>query len=112
MGIENVQKVVGFGISLAEAIVAASGQATAVGRAVAMLHLLEDAPVLMGIDYAALRAEVSNLSPEDLDKLNTYLDANFDLPDADKEAKIEAAIGLVIDLAKVVVKALGEFKKP
>lgn len=100
-----------FGLSLGEAIVAASEQTSALARAAVMLHLVEDVPVLFGVDYSKIGDEVKALSPADLDELNAYIDDNFELPDAkDKEAKIEAAISVVLDLAKVAEKAVAVWK--
>lgn len=110
MGIENVKKIVGFGLSLGEAVVAAMGQPTPLAKAAAMLHLLEDVPALFGVDYAALKSEVSQLSPAELDELNRYIDDTFDIADDQKEHAIEGAIAIVIDLAKVVEKAADMWK--
>lgn len=111
MSLDNLKKVVSFGLSLGEAIVAASEQTSALARAAVMLHLVEDVPVLFGVDYSKIGDEVKALSPADLDELNAYIDDNFELPDAkDKEAKIEAAISVVLDLAKVAEKAVAVWK--
>lgn len=112
MAIENLQKVVGFGLSFAECAMKAMAATSSIGKASAMLPLLEDVPALLGVDFAALKSELSQSTPADLDTLNKYIDANFSIPDAEKEAKIEAAIGLVIDLAKLVEKAVAVVKAP
>lgn len=110
MSIENLQKVVSFGLQLGECIVSAMGASSSIGKATAMLPLLEDVPQLMGVDYAALKAELGQLQPADLDALNAYIDANFSIPDAQKQAKIEAVLSVVIDLAKVAEKAAEMWK--
>jgi len=110
--IENLKKVIGFGLDVGEALIAASAQPTPIQKAVSMLHLIEDVPVLFGVDYSLLQSEVKALVPAQLDELNAYIDANFAIPDTDKEAKIEAAIGVVIDLAKLAEKAVAMWKGP
>lgn len=111
MGIENLEKVVGFAIDLGGALMAAAKESTPLGRAAAMLHLIEDAPMLMSVDYSALEAEVKALTPEELDQLNAYIDANVSLPDADKQAKVLAVVSVVIELAKVAEKAIAMWSK-
>lgn len=110
MDIENLKKVVGFGLSVGEAVFEASSQPTALAKAASMLHLVEDVPVLFGVDYSALGGEIKSLTPDQLTELNTFIDAQFSIPDADKESKIEAAIALVIDLARVAEKAVAMWK--
>jgi len=111
MSMENLKKVVGFGLSVGEAIVAASGQPTVIAKAAIMLHLVEDVPALLGVDYAALKSEISQLTPAELDELNQYIDDNFSLPgDVAKEQAIETAVSVVIDLAKVAEKAAEMWK--
>jgi len=110
MSLENVKKVVSFGLSVGEAVLSAKSMPTVLAKVVAMLHLLEDVPVLFGLDYAALTAEVEQLTPEQLDELKDFIDNDFNVPDADKEHAIEAAIGVVVDLAKVAEKAAAMWK--
>jgi len=112
MSMENLKKVVEFGLDVGEAIIAAAAQPTPLQKGISMLHLLEDVPTLFGVDYSALQAEAKALTPELLDELNSFIDSKFSIPDADKEAKVEAAIGIVIDLAKVAEKAVAMWKGP
>lgn len=106
MNMENLKKVVGFGLSAGEAIVSSLGQSTALGKGMVFLKLVEDLPGLVGVDYAALKEEVKGLTPEQLSDLNMFIDNNFSIDDKEKEQKIEAALSIVIDLAKLVEKAI------
>lgn len=105
MSVENLKKVVGFGLSVGEAIIAAGEQSSPLAKAAAMLHLLEDVPMLFGVDYSALQAEVLSMESEQLSELNAFIDENFDIPDDAREKSIEGAIEVVIDMAKVAQKA-------
>lgn len=111
MSIENLKKIVGFGLAVGEAVLEASDKPTPLAKAAAMLHLLEDVPALFGVDYAALQSEVSQLSPEQLGELNQYIDDNFSIPDAAREQAIETAVSVVIDLAKVAERAAEMWKE-
>lgn len=106
MSMENLKKVVGFGLTVGEVIIAAAKASGPLGKAAIMLKLLEDVPSMLGVDYGSLMAEVKALTPEQLDELNVYIDDNFDIADNGKEAMIEAAISVVIDLAKIAEKAV------
>lgn len=112
MSIQNLQQVVGFGLQLSECIVGAMGATSSVGKISAMLPLMEDVPSLLGVDWAAVKAELSQLQPADLDALNAYIDANFSIPDAQKQGKVDAAVALVINLAKLGEQAVAMVKGP
>lgn len=106
MSIENLKKVVGFGLSLGEVAVEMAAQPSFVTKVTCLVSLVHSAPILLGVDYSQIPSEIKGLNPAELDELNSYIDANFSIPGSDKEAKIEAAVSLVIDLVKVVEKAV------
>lgn len=106
MSMENLKKVVSFGLEAGAAVLDASTKTGNLAKAAAMLHLAEDIPELMGVDYSQIMPEFKALDAAGLDDLNAHIETQFSIPDAEKEKKIEAAISVVIDIAKVVEKAL------
>lgn len=110
MKVENIKKAIGFGFALGETMVAASKKDSVLAKAVALLQLGDDVMDLLSIDFAALKAEFLDLSPEEMDELAAYAKLKFSLDDADKEQKIEMALDIAIELLKVAEKALGLFK--
>jgi hypothetical protein len=110
MGIENLEKVIGFGLAVGAALIDASGKTSSIGRAASLLHLVEDLPALFTINLSALKDEVKDLNPAELDELKAYINANFSVPDSEMELQIEGAISVVIDLAKVGENAVALWK--
>lgn len=100
-GMDNLKKVVKFGLDLGEAIANAATQASALGKVSAMLHLVEDAPELMSVNWGNLNTEFQGLTPEEMDLLKEFVNENFDIADDQLEAKIKASVEVVVDLGKV-----------
>lgn len=107
---EMIKKAVNFGLTVGETIYGVSQQSGAFAKAKAALHILEEVPDLFGIDFNQAYAEFKAASPEQLEELKASVAPQFSIPDAEKEAKIEAAILLVIDIAAVVQKAVDLWK--
>lgn len=111
MPIENLEKLVGFGLSMGDAILSAREQPTALMKAAALLPLLEKAPVLFGIDYEQIDDEVKGLTPDQLDSLGIFIETNFPAVGADNKERVKDAISIVVDLAKVIEKAVAIWSK-
>lgn len=103
MSVQNLEKIVGFGLSVGKTLLNASKQATTLAKITSLIPLFEEFSSLLSVDYSQLEAEVKALSPDQLDALNAYVVANF--PDVAGKDKVESAIGIVIDLAKIAEKA-------
>ncbi len=106
MSLENIQKVVGFGLAVGESILEAMNQTSALAKGAVFLKLVEQVPDLIGIDYSALAMEAKSLTPDQLDQLNKYIDDNFKCDDQKKEALIEDGLSVVVDLVKLCEKAV------
>lgn len=111
MGVQNLEKVVSFGLSIGDALISANEQTTIVAKIASLIPILEDVSSLFTIDYVQLESELKGLSPEALDALALYIDKNFPAVKADSKVKVEAAIQIVIDLAKVAEQAVGLWKQ-
>ena len=103
---ENLKKLIGFGISVGEAVADAAHQPSTIAKITALLHLFEDAPALFDVDYSQLADEVKALTPEQLKELNTFVDEEFDIPDEEAEKFVELAVSIVIDIAGIVKKIM------
>lgn len=108
LGIENLKKVVKFGATLGEdvATVLEDGKITVVEA----LSLLPDLVGISGIleSKEAIKAEFEDLTSEEMQELNDFVAAEFDITDDSLELKVEKAIAAALAILDLV----GAFKKP
>lgn len=96
--LDELKELAEFGCSLGSAI----GTALADGKVeIAEVGLLLPPAMLAPVAFAGVSDAVSalaNLSTEDAASLKSHIESKFDIPQDNLEAKIEAGLGLALDV--------------
>jgi hypothetical protein len=111
IGIDNLKKIVGFGLALGETVIKASSEGSPLKKAAAMLDIMDDLPALFGIDYQKALDEAKDLSADELKEIGDYIADDFDIPDDQLEAKVEESIKVALEFVAVLQRAAGLWTK-
>jgi len=108
MGIENFKKILTSAMEVVKVgdEIGHEGSAAGMTRWFKVTSLFDDLMVLSTVDFKALKAEVADFDAAEKAEIFELLKVKFDIIDDKLELALEEAVGLVIDAASIVERAL------